>query len=259
MNGIVRRREPADEAIVRAIEELDFTQMALSFWRHEELIVMQQLVPEPIVRAIRDEVAAAEALVVRQSVPGYKRSGSTSHFRLRDISPTAIALYRSDALRELLSALADQPLVLSPDDDPHACALYWYARAGWSSRCSTSPPRTSADGVARSRASRTRGPTSASRRSGLPGAGSRADEKRPSRPGRREGRDCAALTDRDQNPVHGDARKEGGDCAPPYRFEFGEYLSICSGDRNPPNCLDKLNPSRGFRRILRERGGLGQA
>jgi len=119
-----------EDLLAAAIEDLDPLKVALSFWRHEEMVVLERLIPEPLVRAIRDEVISAEERVVRRAVPGYKRSGSISRFRLQEVSPSALALYRSDVVRAFLSALADVPLELSPEDDPHACAVYWYAQEG---------------------------------------------------------------------------------------------------------------------------------
>ena len=127
---VMNRSLTHEDLLAAAIEDLDPLKVALSFWRHEEMVVLERLIPEPLVRAIRDEVISAEERVVRRAVPGYKRSGSISRFRLQEVSPSALALYRSDVVRAFLSALADVPLELSPEDDPHACAVYWYAQEG---------------------------------------------------------------------------------------------------------------------------------
>jgi len=82
--------------------------------------------------------AEAERLrgqVHRSRVPGYKKSGSVSFYTLVEQGPASIALYRSPALASFLSALTGRELQRCPEDDPHACALYYYTepgdRVGW--------------------------------------------------------------------------------------------------------------------------------
>lgn len=41
-----------------------------------------------------------------------------------------MSLYRSPALRWFLSRIVESDLLLCPEDDPHACALYYYTRPG---------------------------------------------------------------------------------------------------------------------------------
>jgi hypothetical protein len=53
-----------------------------------------------------------------------------SHFAIADGAPSLLELYRSDALRRFLSRLVGANLLLCPDGDPHACALYFYTEAG---------------------------------------------------------------------------------------------------------------------------------
>lgn len=119
-----------DDGLATAITALDATRTQLTYWRHEELVVLPRFVPAPVVTAMAAEVHALDGHVVRRTVPGYKRAGSVGYFRLREHAPTAVALYHSPTLRRFLSDLAGMELVTCPDDDPHACAIYCYERAG---------------------------------------------------------------------------------------------------------------------------------
>jgi hypothetical protein len=75
-------------------------------------------------------VAAVKASVNRNYLPGHKQGGSVSRYTLDELAPFIPDLYRSPALIAWLSQLAGEPLQLSPPDDPHAYALYFYSRPG---------------------------------------------------------------------------------------------------------------------------------
>jgi len=78
-------------------------------------------------------VAAAEAVegsVNRNYLPGHKQGGSVSRHTLDQLAPGVGELYRSPALIGLLEKLAGERLQLSPADDPHAYALYFYTKPG---------------------------------------------------------------------------------------------------------------------------------
>ena len=78
-------------------------------------------------------VAAAEAVegsVNRNYLPGHKQGGSVSRHTLDQLAPAVAELYRSPALIGLLEKLAGERLQLSPADDPHAYALYFYTKPG---------------------------------------------------------------------------------------------------------------------------------
>ncbi|HTV77535.1 MAG TPA: CDP-alcohol phosphatidyltransferase family protein [Steroidobacteraceae bacterium] len=74
-----------------------------------------------------DDVAA---VVNRNYLPGHKQGGSVSRHRIDELAPFIAQLYRSPALLSWLSALTGDRLQLSPADDPHAYALYFYSRPG---------------------------------------------------------------------------------------------------------------------------------
>jgi hypothetical protein len=69
-------------------------------------------------------------VVNRNFLPGHKQGGSVSRYSIDAHAPFIAQLYRSPALLAWLGALTGDRLQLSPADDPHAYALYFYSRAG---------------------------------------------------------------------------------------------------------------------------------
>jgi hypothetical protein len=75
-------------------------------------------------------VDAVEPQVNRNYLPGHKQGGSVSRHTLDQLAPAVADLYRSPALIGLLEKIAGERLQLSPPDDPHAYALYFYTKPG---------------------------------------------------------------------------------------------------------------------------------
>jgi hypothetical protein len=74
--------------------------------------------------------AAVEPAINRNYLPGHKQGGSVSRHTLDELAPFIGELYRSPRLLGLLEQLAGERLQVSPEDDPHAYALYYYTRPG---------------------------------------------------------------------------------------------------------------------------------
>lgn len=75
-------------------------------------------------------VDAVEPAINRNYLPGHKQGGSVSRHTIDEIAPYIAELYRSPSLIRFLERIAGEPLQLSPADDPHAYALYFYTRPG---------------------------------------------------------------------------------------------------------------------------------
>jgi hypothetical protein len=75
-------------------------------------------------------VGAVNETVNRNYLPGHKQGGSVSRHTLDELAPFVADLYRSPGLLAWLSQLAGERLQVSPPDDPHAYALYFYTRPG---------------------------------------------------------------------------------------------------------------------------------
>lgn len=87
------------------------------------------LAPEVTAKLI-EAVNTVEPQVNRNYLPGHKQGGSVSRHTLDQLAPFVAELYRSPALTGLLEKIAGEKLQLSPPDDPHAYALYFYTRPG---------------------------------------------------------------------------------------------------------------------------------
>jgi hypothetical protein len=87
------------------------------------------LLPEVTAQLVA-AVAAVTPSVNRNYLPGHKQGGSVSRHVIDRLAPYISELYRSPALIGWLSQLAGERLQLSPPEDPHAYALYFYTRPG---------------------------------------------------------------------------------------------------------------------------------
>jgi hypothetical protein len=87
------------------------------------------LAPEVTAQLV-STIAAVEPAINRNYLPGHKQGGSVSRHTIDQLVPFIADLYRSPALIGLLEKLAGERLQVSPADDPHAYALYFYTRPG---------------------------------------------------------------------------------------------------------------------------------
>jgi hypothetical protein len=93
------------------------------------LFIRDFLTPEITARLI-DAVASVKSSVNRNYLPGHKQGGSVSRHTIDALAPFISELYRSPALIDWLSRLTGERLQMSPAEDPHGCALYFYTRPG---------------------------------------------------------------------------------------------------------------------------------
>jgi len=93
-------------------------------------LYLSEFLPPAATAQLVAAVAAVTPSVNRNYLPGHKQGGSVSRHTLDELAPYVAQLYRSPALIDWLSRLAGEPLQVSPADDPHAYALYFYTRPG---------------------------------------------------------------------------------------------------------------------------------
>jgi len=118
-------------AVALALQRLDLAQVEREYWEQDEFLFLPRLLDPPTVARLLEDVARLEpAHLNRNYIPRHKKGGSVSHFAIAEHGSALLELYRSPALRQLLSRLARAELHLCPDDDPHACALYFYTQPG---------------------------------------------------------------------------------------------------------------------------------
>lgn len=119
------------EALERAIEALDFEGARREYWEQNECLYLPRFLPPEIVeRHLVPEVDKLRPNVHRNYIPGHKKGGSISSYALVEKAPLFLALYNSPRFIEFLSRLTGARLLPCPEDDPHACALYFYTEPG---------------------------------------------------------------------------------------------------------------------------------
>lgn len=108
----------------------DATELRREFLSQGAFVILPDFLPPELTAQLVAAVAAVGRSVNRNYLPGHKQGGSASRHAIDELAPVIANLYRSPALIEWLGQLAGERLHMSPDDDPHAYALYFYTRAG---------------------------------------------------------------------------------------------------------------------------------
>ena len=119
----------ADE-IDAALDRLDVPALEREYWEQDEFLFIPRFLPPAVVGALLDDVRRLEPGLNRNYIPRHKKGGSVSHYAIADEGPALLAFYRSERFRRFLSGLVRAELKLCPDEDPHACALYFYTEPG---------------------------------------------------------------------------------------------------------------------------------
>ncbi|HTC14634.1 MAG TPA: hypothetical protein VK695_02405 [Steroidobacteraceae bacterium] len=117
-------------ALARSLQGHSAPELRAQFASQGQFIYLPQFLPAEITGQIVAAVAAVAPAVNRNYLPGHKQGGSVSRHSIDQLAPCIAELYRSPELIAWLSALAGEPLQLSPPDDPHAYALYFYTEPG---------------------------------------------------------------------------------------------------------------------------------
>lgn len=113
-----------------ALKSLDMAPIHSAYWEQHECVVLERLLPPAVVDHLIAEAERVRPFVNRNYVPRHKKGGSVSAYVLRKEAPETMALYHSEVFRRFLSRLTETTLLLCPDQDPHACALYYYTEPG---------------------------------------------------------------------------------------------------------------------------------
>ena len=116
--------------IDRAVAQLDFDRLEREYWEQDEFLFLPRFLRAEAVAPLLDDVRRLEPGLNRNYIPRLKKGGSVSHFAIAEDGPALLEFYRSASFRQFLSRLVRADLKLCPDDDPHACALYFYTEAG---------------------------------------------------------------------------------------------------------------------------------
>jgi hypothetical protein len=117
-------------ALNSRLETLDPRSLRGEYVSQGSFLHVDDFLPAEITAQLIAAVAAVEGSVNRNYLPGHKQGGSISRHIIDRQAPAIADLYRSPALLDWLQQLTGEPLQLSPPEDPHAYALYFYTRPG---------------------------------------------------------------------------------------------------------------------------------
>jgi len=120
----------AEPALASRLGSLDLQGLRAEYVRQGSFVYVENFLPAEITARLIEGVAAVSDAVNRNYLPGHKQGGSVSRHTIDRQVPEIAELYRSAALRRWVDDLTGERLQLSPPDDPHAYALYFYTRAG---------------------------------------------------------------------------------------------------------------------------------
>jgi len=119
-----------DRLLSSRLARLDLDGLRRDYAGQGAFLYIEDFLPPEVTAQLVAAVAAAETSINRNYLPGHKRGGSVSRHTIDRLAPYIAELYRCPALLDWLSRLSGERLQFSPDDDPHAYALYFYTRAG---------------------------------------------------------------------------------------------------------------------------------
>ena len=119
------------EAVDEAVKRLDLTRLSTEYWDQNEFLFVPQFLSRPVVEEyLVPQAQRVKSDLNRNYIPGHKKGGSVSYYKVIEKAPRFLDLYRSEAFIEFLSRLVQAKLSRCPDSDPHSCALYYYTEPG---------------------------------------------------------------------------------------------------------------------------------
>jgi phosphatidylglycerophosphate synthase len=123
--------DPRLDATLRVhLDGLDQEALHGQYREQGSFLYLPRFLPEEFTARLVAALDSVTPVVNRNFLPGHKQGGSVSRHAIDERAPFIAQLYRSPALLSWLAALTGERLQLSPADDPHAYALYFYSRPG---------------------------------------------------------------------------------------------------------------------------------
>jgi len=120
----------AGPALFSRLDSLDLESLRGEYAAQGSFLYVDDFLPAELTAQLIAAVSAVEGSINRNYLPGHKQGGSVSRHAIDRQAPVIAELYRSAALLHWLEQLTGEHLQLSPPDDPHAYALYFYTRPG---------------------------------------------------------------------------------------------------------------------------------
>jgi len=116
--------------LTRVFQGIDVEAARATYWRQNELLVLERFLPPAVIEALAAEVDRVRPAVHRNYIPRHKKGGSVSAYTLAAEAPAILGLYRHPAFLDFLARVTGQRPAPCPPSDPHACALYFYTEPG---------------------------------------------------------------------------------------------------------------------------------
>ena len=127
---VAERLHGAEQAVAERLRGFETGLLRREFAAQGSFLYLEDFLPPDVTARLVEAVSAVDGSVNRNYLPGHKQGGSVSRHTIDELAPFVGELYRSPALLEWLGQLAGERLQVSPPDDPHAYALYFYTRVG---------------------------------------------------------------------------------------------------------------------------------
>jgi hypothetical protein len=121
---------PAEREIAARLRSFNAEAMRREFAEPGAFLFLKDSLTPEITAQLIAAVAQVKASVNRNYLPGHKQGGSVSRHAIDQMAPYIADLYRSSALIDWLGQLSGERLQVSPAEDAHAYALYFYSRPG---------------------------------------------------------------------------------------------------------------------------------
>jgi hypothetical protein len=119
-----------DQQVSDIVSEVNTEEWIRQYWDQGEFFALERMLPSSLVDEFMREVDGVRPKINRNFIPKHKKGGSVSYYLLQESAPAILAFYQHQTWINLLSHIAGVPLLLCPDVDPHACALYFYTEPG---------------------------------------------------------------------------------------------------------------------------------
>ncbi len=119
-----------DRSVAGRLPHFDAASLRRDFIAQGAFLHLPDFLPPDITSRLIASAASVSPSVNRNYLPGHKQGGSVSRHTIDRLAPFIAELYRSPALMGWLGQVCGETLQMSPLDDPHAYALYFYTRPG---------------------------------------------------------------------------------------------------------------------------------
>jgi len=121
---------PLGRQLAERLDRLTPNALQREFAQQGAFLYLEDFLPSEVTARLAELARALLPAVNRNYLPGHKQGGSVSRHTIDRLAPFIAELYRSRELMACLESITGARLLPSPEDDPHAYALYYYTRPG---------------------------------------------------------------------------------------------------------------------------------